>query len=140
MCILFNSFWGVDRPLGSSAYAVCPILIMTMNVWWLHRIYILFWLTALFLACDSAGLRFCCSQVYSNNIIVTDEGPTTINLRHRDSESCRILAWFLIWFQRFLLIFVYQIRFYILRNNILLACTKIYRNNSEGLFPGIRIT
>ena len=28
--ILFNSFWGVDRTLGSSAYAVCPVLIMIM--------------------------------------------------------------------------------------------------------------
>ena len=30
VCISFNSFWGVDRPLSSSAYAVCPVLIMIM--------------------------------------------------------------------------------------------------------------
>ena len=33
VCISFNSFWGVDRPLGSSAYAACPVLIMII---WLY--------------------------------------------------------------------------------------------------------
>ena len=31
MYILFNSFWGVDRPLGLSAHAVYPVLIMIID-------------------------------------------------------------------------------------------------------------
>ena len=32
MYILFNSFWGVDRPLGLPAHAVYPVLIMIMII------------------------------------------------------------------------------------------------------------
>ena len=38
-----------------------------------------------------------------------------------------------------LLILVHQIKIYISRDNILQACTKIYRNNSGSLIPDSRI-
>ena len=71
------------------------------------------------------------------------KGSATINSHWRDSESCRILAWFLdSWFHSStsLLILVYQIRNYISHDSILRACTKIYRNNSGSLILDSRIT
>ena len=66
-----------------------------------------------------------------------------INSHLRDLESCRILTWFLdTWFDSSdsLLIYVYQLRICISLDNILQACTKLYRNKNGSLISDYRIT